>query len=349
MDNRKQVVLKAITDFYLKQGQPISSKTLLADYPLDVSSATIRNDMKALEEAGLITKAYSSAGRVPTEQGIRFFVDWLLELSELAHGDQNAVIESYRIQRQDVEQLLQQTALLLTSLSGYAGFVLSPRLEDSRLESIVFAKLDAENALAVIVSELGILEYRVIPSRLPEDELRDIGTLLTDRLRGQRLGDVRAEAMRYAEDDDWQEPMVRNAFTLLREGLERRLERKLYIEGMIELLERMLGEGQTFDEAHRTLSLLRDGRPLSDYLEREVSEQIQARIGCENELSELHLSGLVFTRYGSSGTLGVVGPTRMDYSQAFSITSYLANRLEGILTLSHREWDLTLETEVSGG
>jgi len=347
MDDRKRLVLKAIVDHYIKTGRPVSSQTLLEDYGLGVSSATIRNDMKALEEEGLITKEYSSAGRVPTERGFRFFVDWLIELSELARQEQHAIMESFRFQRQEVEELLRQTAFLLANLSGYTGFVLSPRLEETRLESIAFFKLDQEHALVVIVSELGIIEHRVIRSRLSPEELEEISALLGEKLRGRRLDEVRFEAIRLSEDEGWHDPLIQNAFTLLKETLERRLERRLYVEGLFNLLKHLSEEGHRLEEAHKVLTLLYDARHFGDYLEAQATPEIQVRIGTESRLPELKPCSLVFMNYGFSGVLGILGPIRMDYSKAFSITTYIGNRLQAILTLSHRESTLTLEREVS--
>jgi heat-inducible transcriptional repressor len=345
MDDRKRWVLKAIVDHYIKTGRPVSSQTLLEDYGLRVSSATIRNDMKALEDQGLIAKEYSSAGRIPTEQGFRFFVDWLLELSELAHPEQHAILESYRFQRQEISELLRQTTLLLAGLSGYAGFVLSPRLEETRLESILLVNLGAEHVLVVIVSELGIVEHRVVHSRLSQEDLQGISALLNDNLRGKTLDEARAEALRYAKGEGWHDPLVQSAFALLKETLERRLERHLSTEGLFVLLERLLDQGRALDEARQIAEVLRDTQRFGRYLESEASPEIQVRIGSENSLPELRPCSLLFLGYGFSGVLGVLGPVRMDYSKAFSITTYIGHRLEAILTLSHRE--SALEREVN--
>jgi heat-inducible transcriptional repressor len=347
MDDRKRWVLKAIVDHYIKTGRPVSSQTLLEDYGLEVSSATIRNDMKVLEEQGLIAKEYSSAGRIPTEQGFRFFVDWLLELGELARQEQHAIMESYRFQRQEIGELLRQTVLLLAGLSGYAGFVLSPRLEETRLESILFVKLDPEHVMVVIVSELGIVEHRVVHSQLSDEDLQGISSLLNESLRGKTLDEVRAEALKYAQREGWYDPLVQSAFTLLKETLERRLERHLYSEGLFSLLQALLEEGHDLEEARRIAEVLGDPQRFGQYLESEAGPEIQVRIGSENALLELRPCSLVFMGYGFSGVLGVLGPIRMDYSKAFSVTTYIGNRLEAILTLSHRESALTLEREVN--
>jgi len=346
MDDRKRLVLKAIVDHYIKTGRPISSQTLLEDYGLRVSSATIRNDMKALEEEGFIVKEYSSAGRVPTERGFRFFVDWLIELSELARREQHAIMESFRFQRQQLEELLRQTAFLLANLSEYTGFVLSPRLEETRLESLTFFKLDEEHALVVIVSELGIIEHRVIRSHLSSGELEEIGALLSEKLRGRRLEEVRDEALRFATEEGWHDPLLQDAFALLKETLERRLERRLYVEGLFNLLRHLSEEGRLLEEAHEILVLLNDPSHFGDYLEAEASSELQARIGSESRLPALRACSLVFMDYGFSGVLGILGPIRMDYGKVFSITNYIGNRLRAILTLSHREYAQTLKGEV---
>jgi heat-inducible transcriptional repressor len=193
MDARKRLILKEIVDHYIRTGKAVSSQTILEKYGLSVSSATIRNEMKYLEKHGYITKSWSSSGRIPTAKGYRFFVDWLLELSELARKEQHAILEAYAFQRQRLDELLQQTAFLLASLTGHLGFVLAPRLDQTALEFIAFVKLPPDHALAVLVSDLGIVESRIIPTALPEEQLERIGQFLNRALRGRRLGELAAE------------------------------------------------------------------------------------------------------------------------------------------------------------
>jgi heat-inducible transcriptional repressor len=349
MDDRKRFVLKSIVDHYIRSGRPLSSQTLLEGYEMDVSSATIRNDMKYLEEEGLIAKEYSSAGRVPTEAGYRFFVDWLIELGEISRDeDVHAIIESYRFRRPELEGILRQTALVLNSLSSYAGFVLSPKLEETQLESILFVKLDPENALVLIVSELGIIEYRVIRSGLSDHELQEIGNLLNSKLRGRRLQDVREDANRYAEEEGWYDPIVRNSFVLLKESLEQRLERRLHVEGLFNLLERLLEDGIELKQAREILGLMGDVHRFSEAFGKLAENETQVRIGSENVYDELKSCSLVYRHYGYSGVLGILGPIRMDYGKAVSVTTYIANRLNAILVLSQREASPAFEEEGVG-
>jgi heat-inducible transcriptional repressor len=341
MDSRKRLVLKEIVDRYIKSGQPVSSQALLADYGLSVSSATIRNDMKFLEEQGYITKAYHSAGRVPTEKGFRFFVDWLAELSELERSEQHAITESYAFHRQEIEALLRQTALLLANISGYTSFVLSPEIEETRLKSIALFKLDESNVLAAVLSELGLIESRIIQSTLTADELAEISELLNQQLRGRRLEETHEEVVRFSESEGWSQRAVRNAFTLLREMVERRAQSRLYIEGLILLLQQLLAERRDIAEMQALTSLLSDQERFANYLRAQGDNKVRALIGAENSLEPLRRSALVLQGYGYGGVLGLLGPIGMDYSKAFSVTEYVGNRLKAILTMTQRTVEAT--------
>ena len=345
MDDRKRYVLKSIVDHVIRTGRPLSSQTLLEGYSLKVSSATIRNDMKYLEDQGLISKGYSSAGRVPTEAGYRFFVDWLLELSEFSKEHKNELIESYQFRRPELEGILRQTAYVLSDMSDYAGFVISPRLEETQLESILFVKLDSDNVLVLIVSELGIIEYRVIRSGLSNVELQEIGTLINEKLRGQRLEEVRDDAIRFAEEEGWYDPIVRESFVLLRESLEQKLERRLHVEGMFNLLEKLLEDGTEMSRAQEILSLMGDVRKFAEAFGSARGKETYVFIGSENRYPELGGCSLVFREYGFSGMLGILGPVRMDYGKSVSVTTYIANRMQALLTLSHREHLSAMEQE----
>jgi heat-inducible transcriptional repressor len=344
MDDRKRFVLKSIVDHVIRTGRPLSSGTLLEDYRVDVSSATIRNDMKFLEEEGLISKGYSSAGRVPTEAGYRFFVDWLVELDEVSRGENaNPIMESFRFRRPELERILRQTALVLTNMSSYTGFVLSPRLEETQLESIQFVKLDTENVLVLIVSEIGIIEYRIVRSGLANDDLQEISSMLNEKLRGHRLDEVHEDAIRHAEEEGWYDPIVRDSFVLLRESLDQKHDRRLHVEGLFNLLEQLLDDGVGIEQTKEILTLMGDVRRFAEAFSLIKDVDTKVLIGSENHYAELSDCSLIFRNYGFSGILGVLGPVRMDYSKSVSVTTYIANRLQAILALSHREHHSTFD------
>lgn len=336
MDARKRLILKEIVDHYIRTGEPVSSQTLLEKYGLSVSSATIRNEMKYLEKHGYISKSWSSSGRTPTTKGYRFFVDWLLELSDLARREHHAILEAYGFPRQRLDELLQQTAFLLASLTGHLGFVLAPRLDETELESVTIMKLDAEHALVVIISNLGIIESRVVRTCLAAAQLPRVSELLNQGLRGRRLGELRAE-LRSSSADGWADPAAQDAFMLLQQLVEPQ-ERRLYTEGLLHLLKTVFTWEEGIEEACKLLALLEDETRFTQVVEQShrCAGGLCAVIGEENPLRDLCLYSLISLDYGYDGTLGIVGPVRMDYSKVISTTQYIGNRLRAILTTSRR-------------
>lgn len=339
MDQRKRLILKQIVDLYIKSGEPVSSQTLLEEYNLGVSSATVRNDMHYLEEQGYIERPYSSSGRVPTEKGYRFFVDWLLELSELGKQEQHAITEYYRFPRQEMERLLRNTAFLLANITGLVGFVLSPQIEETRLERITLARLGPEQLLVVLVSNLGLIESQVIEARFTPAELEEISSVLNERLGGRSFGEIAQEVRRFfaEEEGSWIEPALKNSFEVLGEVVARESRRRLYIEGLLNLMGSILEESDGGDRLG-VIKLLGDERRFAELLCRVGREgEIRALIGTENPLPELHRCSIVIMGYGYSGVLGVLGPIRIDYSKAFSVTLYVGSRLQTILSAAERE------------
>jgi heat-inducible transcriptional repressor len=339
MDQRKRLILKQIVDRYIKSGEPVSSQTLLEEYGLGVSSATVRNDMNYLEKQGYIEKPYSSSGRVPTEKGYRFFVDWLLELSELGKQEQHAITEYYRFPRQEMERLLRNTAFLLANITGLVGFVLPPRMEETQLERVTLARLGPEQLLVVLVSNLGLIESQVIEARFTAAELEEIGEVLNRRLGGKPFSEIAHEVRRFFEQEEgsWIEPSLKNSFEILSEVIARESRRRLYIEGLLNMMELILERSDGGDRLG-VIKLLGDERRFAEFLCQVGREgEITALIGAENPLPELHQCSIVIMGYGYSGVLGVLGPIRMDYSKAFSATRYVGNRLQTILSAAERE------------
>ncbi len=348
MDTRKRLILTEIVDRYIKTGVPVSSQQLMTVRGLSVSSATIRNDMMALEESGHITKPYTSAGRVPSQRGYRFFANWLGELGELDQQESTAVMESYEFRKQEIESLLNRTALLLASLTGLLGFVLTPRLAATRLKHISLVNVDEKTVLAVVVSDLGLVETRFIPAALTPQQLDDINALLQRQLEGLTLEQIRQQVNEFfdMEGGDWVNPHIRAAFTLLREIIDLRTAQRLSIEGVINLLRRVFDDGQGEARARDLLGLLEDQQRLIDALKTvDADDQVRVLIGTENPLDELRDYSLTYMGYGFSGVLGVLGPMRMDYARCISATQYVGNRLRTILTLSEPDREVPIKYE----
>ncbi|MBS3765510.1 heat-inducible transcription repressor HrcA [Candidatus Bipolaricaulota bacterium] len=335
MKNRKELILKEIVDGYIETGEPVSSKLILDEYDLDYSSATVRNDMHELEEEGYLKKPYTSGGRVPTIEGFRYFVSWLLELSELSGEEQRAIVEAYEFEQQNTERLLRNTATLLANITGYAGFVLGPELEERKVEYFTMTQLDRTHLMAILVTDIGLVENRVIESEreITEEELEKIVPLLSDRLEGLRLEELKDLKDLNLNEEGWYDKMTRDSFMLIRNFLKERTERRLYLEGTLNVIGSNSEDSQDTDKLKRVFDYLEEDK-LAKITEtcKDKDNQINALVGIKDHTELLPYSLIVKRLANCSSSLGILGPVKMDYSKAFSTVQYMGSRLDTLLT-----------------
>lgn len=335
LPERQRLILKEIVDRYIRYREPVSSRMILEDYGLRVSSATVRNDMSDLEEREFIRKPYSSSGRVPTAKGYRFFVEWLLDLSELTHREQHAIVEAYEMPYLEVAETMQHTAFVLASITGCVGFVIPARAEETRLNRVVLTRLSAHSALLVVISDIGVVKHGVVPVDTHIDDDHDVfervNQLINDNLRGVTLDRVLQLA---SEDrsDVWYEPSVRQALRVLRFLLAREQRQPLFLEGLANLLpELRLVEPETaLDRFAGLMSSLKDPTAFvkAVYAYRKGDPGVAIAIG-DMPLPGMEGFSVVTSGYGPhDGVLGIIAPLWMDYSKALSATSYIGARLE---------------------
>ncbi|MBU1048405.1 heat-inducible transcriptional repressor HrcA [Candidatus Bipolaricaulota bacterium] len=339
LPERQLLILKEIVDRYIRLREPVSSRMILEDYGLEVSSATVRNDMNDLEEAGFIAKPYSSSGRVPTVKGYRFFVEWLLDLSELSREERVEIVEAYEMQRLDVEQTIRQTAFLLGNMTGCAGFVIPPRPAETKLERVVMFKVAHRLAFLLIVSDIGIVEhgYVSLDEDLNADDISRITTLINETLRGIHLADIRSLSL---EDgpEGWYERPVRQAMLVLGRLLQHRMQRSIHFEGLLNLTETLIEVVP--EEAMDHFSHLSFATQDENAFIEALAQARDGRVGLIASIGDFPLEGMesfsvISCEYRPhDGILGVVGPLWMDYGRALSTASYLANRLESLLSPS---------------
>ena len=336
LPERQRLILKEIVDRYIRLREPVSSRMILEDYGLAVSSATVRNDMNDLEAAGYIQKPYSSSGRIPTREGYRFFVDWLLDLSELTREERLEIVEMVETRCLDVEQTIRQTAFLLGSITECASFVIPPRPEETKLDRVVLLRMDERLAFLLILSDIGIVEHGLVPldDDLAPEEIEHIMHLINENLPGIALSDVRS-LPDVEEPEGWYERPVRQAILVLQRLLQRRLQRPVRFDGLLNLTdalqqsasERAMADFASFSRAVRDEAGFIDAVSAA----RADEDGIVVSIG-DFPLLGLEEFSVVSCGYRPhAGVLGVVGPLWMDYGRALSTVSYVAHRLEGLL------------------
>jgi len=337
LPERQRLILKEIVDRYIRLREPVSSRMILEDYGLRVSSATVRNDMNDLEAQGYIEKPYASSGRIPTAKGYRFFVDWLLDLSRLSKDERLEVVEAYQAPCLEVGETMRKTSLLLSSLTGCAAFVVPPEIDRTLLAQVAVARLAPQSMLLVVVSDIGVVEHGVVgvDGALTTEDVDRIAGLINRTLAGTSLGRLRTMSLEDEQFEGWYEPTVRQAMHILQQGLERETRPPLFLEGLMKVVGQL--EAVDADRAmDRFLGLVRAVQDRRRFI-RAVRELRAAREGLAVAVGDLPLAGtesfsVVSASYRPhDGVLGVIAPLWMDYSKAISTVSYVANRLEAFL------------------
>lgn len=335
LDERKRAVLRAVVTEYIGTGLPVGSAHVVATAGLDVSAATVRSDMGALEELGLIAQPHTSAGRVPTDRGYRWFVDDLRNAPTL-DGRQREAIEELLGSARDVEDLLARTTTVLSQLTRLVSLVISPAIATSRLRLVELVPLAPLSALLLLVADTGRVEKH--PVELPvggdERDLDRVRTMLAERLVGRRFADVATVFATLADEAPSDlRGIVRAVADAASDVREDRVH-QVFVGGQSSLVDDVSLQRE---ELARLLQLLEERETLARMLEEAVDGPEEGaptvRIGEENPLADLRTTSLVAQRYRlvSSGSLGVLGPTRMDYGSALATVRAVSDELQRTL------------------
>ncbi|TKW70013.1 MAG: heat-inducible transcriptional repressor HrcA [Bradyrhizobium icense] len=328
LNERSRDIFRQIVESYLATGEPVGSRNISRLITVPLSPASVRNVMSDLEQLGLIYAPHTSAGRLPTERGLRFFVDALMQVGDLTDAERQS-IQSQLVsigRGQSVEGVLGEALTRLSGLTRAAAVVLTPK-SNPRLKHIEFVRLEPERALVVMVGEDGQVENRVLtlPPGVPSSSLTEAGNFLNARIRGRTLAEARLE--------------LETALGLDRAELghgEGRRRRQLIVRGHANLLEDL----HALEDLERVRSLFDDletKRGVIDLLGRaETAEGVRIFIGSESKLFSLSGSSTIIAPYTDAagrivGVLGVIGPTRLNYARVIPTVDYAARIVSKVL------------------
>jgi len=340
LDERKARLLRAVVNEFIQTAEPVGSKSLAGRYSLGISPATIRNELAALEDQGFLSHPHTSAGRVPTDRGYRFYVDSLSGVGELARVQRDAVMR-YLEGAAGLEETLQRTSLLLASLTHYTAMVAPPALDRSRVRHVELVPLSSHVVMLVLIVDTGRVEQRLLETggEVHAEDLEEVRRRLNEKLVGERLN--RAELVMSAmvesvpAEQRWLFTVVAD---LLGQVVSDRTTERVWLGGQAHIV----GPG-AFDE-------LETVRQVYELLEQQVlvlrllqmafttgADQLSVVIGSENQMEGMRACSLVISTYPAGdtiGTIGVLGPTRMDYLRAMAavqaVASYLGNLLDDV-------------------
>lgn len=336
LDERKRKILVAIIKNYLETGEPVGSRTISKYTDLNLSSATIRNEMADLEEMGYIIQPHTSAGRIPSDKGYRFYVDSLLEEKE----KENAEMKEFLIERVDkVEVMLQQLVRLLAVNTNYATMITSPKYNKNKVKFIQLSKVDEGKLLIVVVVEGNIVKNTIvdIDEELDEETMLKLNMLCNTMLNGLSLSEINLGIIsKLKEQAGSHGGIVGNVLDAVAEAISIEDDLEIYTSGTTNIFK--YPELSDQQKASELICALEEKDALSnlvnDFLDKEDNHGIQVYIGSEMPVQTMKDCSVVTATYeleeGIQGTIGIIGPKRMDYERVMGTLKTLMAQLDNI-------------------
>ena len=344
LDQRSREIFRRLVDTYLETGEPVGSRTISLILPSNLSPASVRNVMMDLEESGLVYSPHTSAGRVPTEAGLRFFVDAVMEVGSITPDERariDAQVTASNRERR-IEDALGEATMLLSGLSHCAGVIMAPKM-NARLKHIEFVNLGPGRALVILVGEDGAVENRVItvPPGLTPSMFVRASNYLSSRFQGKTIAEVqrfvREEMSELKRELDDLSARIVEAGVAVWSGASDADGKTLIVKGQANLLENNAAV-EDLERIRRLFDDIENKRELVQLLGlAEGGEGVRIFIGSENRLFSLSGSSLIVSPYRNSeekivGVLGIIGPTRMNYARIIPMVGYTAKVIGRLLT-----------------
>ena len=341
LNDRKEQILRSVVINYIKTAEPVGSRTIARSHPGGLSSATIRNEMADLEEMGYLIQPHTSAGRIPSQRGYRYYVDNLMDLNELSEDVEEKISTSLSAGKmREIEQIIMNSTRVLSSATNQTSLIMGPQFKKSAFHQLRILPLDEKRGLVVLITDTGFIKNKVIDfqHQLSQTELQQIVSYLNQKLYGLTIDQVTASLINELKRDLFRRlEILEQAFILLEESLKEEKQIRVFLGGTTNILNQP--EFKDVDKIRRMLNLFEQEPLLFKILEDTSREDnIVVRIGSENEFEDIKEYTLITGTYRihdkTLGTVGVLGPTRMDYGKVISIMRRLVDQLNQSLSSS---------------
>ena len=332
LDERKKRILQAIVDEYINTAEPVSSGAIVQKYGLDCSSATIRNEMVELEKGGYLDKPHTSSGRVPSAQGYRFYVDELLKEDDISLEEIKYIQSKLETRVNEIEELTKIATNTLSEITHYTSVAVGPRNNLQNIEEVKFVLLGTRMLMAVILTDTGIIKETIIKfdEDITEEQVNTLNFIFNNKLRGKPLESIDKPLEEYIFSEmNYSLKVIKPVMEQLDKVINE--ESEIYLEGANKAFE--LPEFRSLEVAKNFINLLDTKEIVLDLLNTGFAKDINVYIGDENDNQQLKdFSIITFKhRYQNKdlGTIGIIGPKRMDYSKVISVMKYISKKLNG--------------------
>ena len=332
LDDRKKKVLQAIVEEYINTAEPVSSNALITKYDLNCSSATIRNEMSDLEKKGLLDKMHTSSGRVPSAKGYRYYVDELLKDDNISLEEVKYISNKLETKVHEIEDLTKITANTISEITHYTTVTIGPKADEQIIQEIKFVLLGTRMLLAIIMTDTGMVKETIIKfdEDINEKQVETLNYMFNNKLKGQPIEriDKPLEEYLYQEMSDMVKvikPIIEQIKKVLFE------DNKIELQGTRKELD--LPEFNSLQVAKNFMNILDEKELIADMLNSGFAEDINVYIGGEGEGEEEKLKDFSMVTFKHKvgnkdlGTIGIIGPKRMDYSKVISVMKYISKKL----------------------
>lgn len=336
LNERKIKILQAIIQDYVSTAEPVGSRTISKKYDLGISSATIRNEMADLEELGLIMQPHTSAGRIPSDKGYRLYVDQLMEHKKLSSEQAQRMQETLEQNIHKIDTLMQETAKLLSFYTNYTTIVSEPQNNKTKLKHMQFIPLDDKSVILVIVADGNMVKNHMLnmPTPTNQDTLYQLSNMLNQHLQGLTLEQINLPLIQTLKQKMGSSGEILGAvLDAIAQTIETVDASEVYLSGTTNIL--AYPEFSDVLKAKALFHTLEEKQMLNALLSQNKSQGIQITIGDENSIHEVKECSVITAIYtigeNTHGTIGIIGPTRMDYEKVVSTLSYLIKNLDLVL------------------
>ena len=332
MDNRKKKILQAIIEEYIDTAEPVSSGSIVKKYGLDLSSATIRNEMADLEKVGYIEKPHTSSGRVPSAKGYRLYVDELMNDKKISLSEIKYIQSKLMAKVNEIEDLTKIATSTISEVTHYTTVAIGPRTKIQNIEEIKFVLLGSRMLMAVILTDTGIIKETIIKlnQNITEEQVETLNFMFNNKLKGKPLEWIDKPLEEYIFSHmNYSLEVIKPIMEQLNKAINE--EEKIYLEGANKAFD--LPEFKSLEIARKFINVIDQKEIVADLLNTGFAKDINVYIGSENDNEKLKdFSIITFKhRYKNKdlGTIGIIGPTRMDYSKVISVMKYISKKLNG--------------------
>lgn len=336
---RKEKILRWVVQQFVETRRPVGSQMIVSSALQDVSSATVRNIMKELEEEGYLYQPHTSGGRIPTDKAYRYYVDYLANVQKMAARERQRIEEQYDARVREVDNMLVQTSRLLAMLSGAAGFVYTSGMQDQRVQRLDFIPLARGMILAVLVTQSGAVRHWPVRTgyEIDSSRLRTLSRFINEEISGLTLADARRVLWQHVESGHRDLAGVADLAAQVLKNMERpQAGNELYVEGIGRLLENTTEDD--YEDLKQMMRVVEERERFSSLLSEKMTDmeksnqKLSVSIGSENELKELKNLSIITTacRVGDKtvGMLGIIGPKHMEYTRVMSLVNFIGDLLE---------------------